>query len=77
MQFLELLIFKLEEHDFQHLLLAIVAARVAMFEVAQSRDHYLLADCLENGLALQGVCVFDEVRHPSIIKGTKFRKPMP
>lgn len=67
MYLLKLLVFKLEEHDLQHLLLAIVAARLAMFESAQCRDHYLLADCLENRLTLQGICVFDKVRHPSII----------
>lgn len=34
MYLLKLLVFKLEEHDLQHLLLSIVAARLAMLEGA-------------------------------------------
>lgn len=66
MYLLTLFVFELEEHDFEHLLLALVAAPLAVLEGAQGRDHDLLADRLEDRLAFEVVGVLDEVRHPSI-----------
>lgn len=63
---LKLFVFELEEHDFEHLLLALVAGALAVLEGAQGRNHDLLADCLEDRLAFEVVGVLDEVRHPSI-----------
>ena len=67
MEFFELFVFEVEEHDLEHLLLALVAARLAVLEGTQGRDHDLLADRLEDRLRLQAVSVFDKVGHPSII----------
>lgn len=64
MNLLKLFVLQLEEHDFEHLLLTLVArSTLTMFEVLHWRDDDLLADSLENWLALKIVCVFDEVRH--------------
>lgn len=64
MDLLKLLVLQLEEHDLKHLLLILVARRaLAMLEVLEWRDNDLLADSLENRLALEIVSVFDEVRH--------------
>ena len=70
MQFLELLVFELEEHGLEHLLLAFVGPRLRVLEGAQRRDYDLFADCLEDRFAFKVVSVLYEVRHPSIFNRT-------
>lgn len=53
MNLFEFLVLQLEEHDLEHLLLALVArSALAMLEVLQRRNNDLLTDRLENRLAL-------------------------
>lgn len=53
MNLLEFLIFQLEEHDLKHLLLTLVAgSALTMLKVLQRRNNDLLADSLEDRLAL-------------------------
>jgi hypothetical protein len=62
--FFELLVLELEEHDLEHLLLVLVAGHaLAVLEVFKGRNHHLLADCLQDGLALQVVRIFYKMRH--------------
>ena len=70
MQFLKLIVFELEEHELEHLLLTFVIPRLIVLEGAHGRDHDLLVDCLQDRFAFKVVSFLYEVRHPSIFNRT-------